>query len=275
MDTTVACCLCVRNCYNYLPKIFDNLDLLSKEFKTKNFNVVFVYDNCNDNSELLLEEYKNNRDFNVFIVHNKDNCAYQRAIRIAYSRNRCLDVVYNTIKNVDFHFMIDADDVNACLWNIDLIKKYLADDRWDALSFNRSPYYDIWALFYDNYKYHCWGYGNNSVKVVDYMKKDITNTLANLEGDLMECLSAFNGFAIYRTNKFNGITYDGLYFNIKSLISDEERNNTVSFLEDKMKIKLTIDEGYSYGEHCEHVYYHLNAIKKNNVRIRISKYSIY
>jgi hypothetical protein len=37
--------------------------------------------------------------------------------------------MYNEIKSVDFHFMIDADDVNVEKWNIEVIEKYLQDDN--------------------------------------------------------------------------------------------------------------------------------------------------
>ena len=50
------------------------------------------------------------------------------------------------------------------------------------------------------------------------MKKDITNKLNNLKKtsqNSIQCLSAFNGFSIYKTQKFKGILYDGLYKNIK------------------------------------------------------------
>ena len=56
--------------------------------------------------------------------------------------------------------MLDADNVNVKPWNLNNIKKYLKNDNWDSLSFNRDRYYDIWALLYENFKYHCWGYND-------------------------------------------------------------------------------------------------------------------
>jgi len=289
----IACCLCVRNCYKFLPQIFYNLDLLSNEFNF--FNVIFVYDNCNDKSNILLEAYKNKCNYKVFVINNINNKSPYRTVRIANARNKCLDIIFNTIKNIDFHFMIDSDDININKWNIDIIKKYLNTNNWDAISFNREKYYDIWALLYDNYKHHCWGYKDTVIahKICDHMQTDIQNKLNNIDNinendenetseknettedkdKLFECLSAFNGFAIYRTNKFNNILYDGLYENIKTLISDDERNETKLFLQTIFPDQsIEIDE--KQIELCEHIYYNLSAIKLNNARIRISKHCL-
>ena len=264
----IACCLCVRNCYKFLPAIFNNLNLLSKEFK--NFNVIFVYDNCNDNSEILLEEYKNTSTYKVFVIHNSDNNSKHRTVRIANTRNVCLDIIYNEIKNIDFHFMIDSDDVNILKWNIPIIQKYLNKNDWDSISFNRKDYYDIWALLYNNFKHHCWGFNNEIKIVIDFIKNDIQNKLKNLEEDDFECLSAFNGFAIYRTPMFKNISYDGTYKNMKELITDLEKQETLNYLKQQLNIDFKINENYI--ECCEHIYYHLSAIKHNKASIKISKY---
>jgi len=272
IDKTVVCCLCVRNCGIYLKQIFKNLDLLSEIF-TK-FYVIFVYDNCNDNSEELLIKYKKRSKFKVYVIHNYNNNSQHRTFRIANSRNIGLSVIYNEIKSVDFHIMIDADNENIEKWNLDVINKYLQDDTWDALSFNRKKfYYDIWALSFDDYKHHCWGFGNQfqSIEVCKKMGGEITKKLNNLKDyDLLECWSAFNGFAIYRTDKFHNIKYDGSYKSVKNVITDEEREITLNKLRKELSMSyLVIDEDYI--ECCEHIYYHLSAIQKNNARIRISK----
>ena len=279
MDTInhIACCLSVRDCYGYLPDIFKNLDLLSKQFKF--FYVIFVYDNCRDNSQILLEEYKKSSDFYVYIIHNIGNNSPYRTVRIANSRNKCLDVIYNTIKDIDFHIMIDADNVNTSKWNIEVLYNYIHHDnnKWDALSFNRSNeqfgYYDTWALLYGNIKHHCWGYThtNMSHKVMSYITGFVVNNLnSNPTDSLFECLSAFNGLAIYRTKVFANCSYDGLYQNIKYLISDTERIETVKFLEKNLNINIYINENNI--EQCEHIFYHVIANKKNNARIRISSH---
>jgi hypothetical protein len=271
LDKSVVCCLCVRNCAEFLPNIFNNLNRLSRHLTR--FKVVFVYDNCSDNSETLLNDYKSNSNFDVFVINNVNNNSPYRTVRISNSRNLCLNIVYDVIKDVDYHIMIDSDDVNANEWNIDLLLYYLNSeiDNWDALSFNRDIYYDIWALLYDNYKYHCWGFGYFSTQVTQHMKKVIEEKIISLKNkdDLFECFSAFNGFAIYKTKKFVNIKYDGLSVNFNKLLTNDDVINTILTLRNELKIiNLNI---MNRPDCCEHLYYHLTAIKHNNVRIRISK----
>lgn len=267
MDYNIACCFCIRNCYSYLPKIFENLDRLGNEFKR--FNVIFVYDNCTDNSEILLEEYKKNSKFNVIII-NLENKSVLRTIRIAKARNACLKVIYNELKDIDFHIMIDADNVNQDKWTIDVIKKYLNQDTWDILTFNRNHYYDIWALSFNYYKHHCWGFFNNNLKVIDCMQQDIIQELNKLkDNELFNCYSAFCGIGIYRTNKLHNIFYDGFYPNLKLLISDVDRNITVQYLQYKLQTRIALND--NCAESCEHLFYNIMALKKNNARVRIAK----
>jgi hypothetical protein len=269
IDKSIVCCLCIRNCERYLPKFFDNLTKLSNHFKK--FEAVFVYDNCDDNSEKLLNEYKNQSNYNVRLIHNINNNHHYRTVRIANARNVCLDVIYNEIKDVDFHMMIDADDVNYCDWNIDLILYYLEKDNWDALSFNRKFYYDIWALLLPEYMYHCWGFGIFSQNVVDHYQKKIVEKLDNLKDkdDLFECLSAFNGFALYRTPKFLNIKYNGYCDNFNNLLNKEDVIKSIIRLRSELNANnLVISK---FNQCCEHLYYHLSAIRNNNVRVRISK----
>ena len=292
MDKTIVCCLCVRDCEKYLNDIFKNLDALSLHFL--NFYVVFVYDNCSDNSIVLLDEYKNNSKFKVYVIYNQNNYSNCRPVRIANSRNICLDTI-ETIKTefnkiIDFHMCIDADDVNAFTWDIDIIKGYISnadidindsnydntyDNDWDILTFNRDNYYDIWALLYDDFKHQCYGFNNCDLTVsnliIEHMKNDISNKLKNMEDNkLYDCYSSFNGFCIYRTNKLKNIRYDGTYDSYKNLFNDEEKQKTVN----KIKTELPQIDNLKTtprGDCCEHLYYNITAHRKNNARIRISK----
>ena len=98
---------------------------------------------------------------------------------------------------------------------------------------------------------------------------DISQKLNTLnEYELFECRSAFNGFAIYRTSVFKDIVYDGTYDAYKTLISEEEQLHTLTHLHQTLNIHLVINEIFDC---CEHLFYHVSAIQKNNARIRISK----
>lgn len=271
----IALCFCVRDCGNYLSDIFKNIELL----KTLDFNIfcIFIYDNCLDNSEELLINYKNKNKESVIIKEIINNSNWRTA-RIAKARNVCLDIVYNKLKNISFHIMIDSDNINTPKWNIDIINKYLNNfdgDNWDCISFNKRNYYDIWALLYDDFKHHCWGFGKNSSKVTLVMKNNIIKKLQNSKSNSIEVMSAFNGFGIYKTERFKGFYYDGLYDNFKGLVTDIERNKTVEALK---KFNLNVNckmSNHQHGRdgHCEHLFYHLSAFKKGRI-IKISKFII-
>jgi hypothetical protein len=99
------------------------------------------------------------------------------------------------------------------------------------------------------------------IDVGSIMQKYITDLLKNLpSGELLPCASAFNGFAIYKTDKFLDCTYNGV-FNIAMFTKNKTRYNIGLF-------KNPIN--YIVIEDCEHRSFHIEAINKNNARIRIS-----
>jgi len=283
----IVLCFCVRNCAVYLNDIYKNIKLLSDN-NNYNISCIFVYDNCNDKSAESLYKYAYNSDnINVYI-EKIENTSNQRTVRIAKARNTCLDILYNKIKNVDFHIMIDCDDVNQKKWNVEIINKYINNfdnDNWDCISFNRDDYFDIWALLIDDFKHHCWGFGKHSRYIVSIMQKYIVSKLNDSNTNSIQCLSAFNGFAIYKTRKFKDIKYDGLYSNMHNLITDKERQQTVQLCREIYQRDIDnnqLDENSNSlhdcngwrGECCEHIFYHLSAIQQNGCIIKISKFKL-
>lgn len=268
MDKTIVCCLTIRNSDKYLKNIFNNLHKLSQYFLR--FNVVCVYDNCDDNTETILYEYKYESSYNVYIINNIYNDSSFTSVRLANSRNKYLFVINNLIKNVDYHFVIDANNMNSFEWNYNLFLNYLNRDDWDCISFNRKINYDIRGLIFDKY-YNIFDFGDNSDKINNHIKDKLTQKLNNIDNnELLECLSVFNGFAIYRTKKFIYCYYDGYQKNLNDFIDNKKINLMIKTLKNELNDD-TIQIFNSKIEIYEHVCYHLNAIKKNNARIRISK----
>lgn len=259
----MACCMTVRNCESFLPRIFKNINRLRSLFT--DFVLIVAFDNCTDHSERLLKNYQKNASFPVYLL-TIDNPSPHRTVRIATARNACLDLL-ETLE-VKTHFMVDADDVNVESWNLQLIQFYLKRDDWDVLTFNRKDYYDIWALMYPPFQHHCWGFSMYSKAVVEFMKKDVTTRLKECD-EWIPCQSAFNGFAMYKTSLFKGVRYDGEYKNLRGFIPEEARQLTLYALS-PLKLPLKINE--SFVQSCEHLYYHMCANKKNKMRIYISKY---
>jgi hypothetical protein len=261
----MACCMTVRDCEPFLPSIFKNIIRLSRLFP--DFVLIVAYDHCQDNSESLLKKFQLSAAFPVYLLPSEFTSPH-RTVRIAHARNRCLDKLDEL--DIDIHFMIDADEVNIFPWNLTLIRYYLSNPDWDALSFNRKNYYDIWALMYPPFQHHCWGFFERSREVVEYMKKDIQRELDNCSG-MFPCQSAFNGFAMYRTSVFKHQRYSGEYAQLKKLISDESRQNTLRMLSVALSELEEIKLDESFVQSCEHLYYHLSV---PHARIYISKFTI-
>lgn len=267
----IALCFCVRNCEKHLPSIFKNIESL----KTLNINVfsIFVFDNCSDNSEKLLRDY-HAENMNHVILKGLTNKIPYRTGRVANARNACLDIVYNQLNDISFHIMIDCDEVNTPEWNIDIINKYFHnfdDDDWDCISFNRTGYYDIWALLYDDFRYHCWGFGVNSRNVTEIMKTQIENKLNTCDTNSIDVISGFCGFCIYKTDRFKDFYYDGTCQNFNRLLLQEDVSQTIQAFK---KYNLDVQLFDCFGiECCEHLFYHLSAFRKGR-KIKISKFII-
>ena len=72
-------------------------------------------------------------------------------------------------------------------------------------------------------------------------------------------MSAFCGFAIYRTKKFKDCQYNG-NFDI-TMFSEQSIRKNAEILDSKLVLR-TID--------CEHRNFHVAAIKKNDAKIMVS-----
>ena len=264
----------VRDCGPYLPRIFNQIDSVRSHYQV---NCVFVYDNCTDNSSNLLHEYKKKHFHTVEVFELKNNNSSIRTVRIANARNKALSIFENRFAKISpFFIMFDPDNVNAGKkWNMKVLQYYLEEEEdWDAISFNRSPYYDIWALMIPPYLYHCWGFGNNSKNIIHFMKFFMTMKLKkNPKYTSIEVWSAFNGFGIYKTDKFKGIRYDGTLsqFMKEKFLSKKDMENTLIAYRKALK-NPNLNFKNAGNDHCEHLFYHLSAKRKNNVKIKVSTF---
>jgi hypothetical protein len=276
MSYKQKCILCIpcRNVEIYLDYIFNNIKNIKNIFD--DFKVYFFYDESSDNTLTKLKIFKKTNNF-VHILVNKDDLLEFRTHRIANARNKLLELVM--VENPTYFIMMDCDNVCCFPINIDTIKYYLSLNTWDALSFNRKglPHgfenYDIWALQFEPFIHHCHSY-NGDLSVVHLIRRIITEKLNNLsKGELFECYSAFNGFAIYRTEKFVNCIYDG---ERQKYFSDNEINKMLLLLKNTYNLQVNInydnvDKSHGGGkQNCEHIGFHISAIRNNKARIRIS-----
>jgi hypothetical protein len=252
------CCICgtIKNCGLYLEKVFQNIEIIGNIFD--DYKIIMSYDKSDDNSLSFLNNYKN-QNIDKMILHiNTDALSEFRVYNIAKARNACLQIIHTQFPNYEYFIMIDCDEVCSRPVKLEYLLYYLKiNTEWDGLTFNKNPYYDLWALSKYPYSFSCmhfkdwesWG---------TFIEKIIANTPPKT---LISCLSAFNGFAIYRTNKFINGYYDWkprLDLLPKHLLEENEKIAGPIYLNGKARL---ID--------CEHRSFHLMAVNKG-ARIRIA-----
>ena len=285
-------CGCVLNCEKYLDKAFNNIKKIGSLFSE--YKIIISYDNSTDNT---LEILKKHQEFlPVIILINKRDRSCIRTKNISEARNLILEYIQkDNNPNYEYFIMMDMDDVNTGNMNIDNLKHYISQDYkdWDALSFNRKNYYDIWALSIEPYILSCWHWENFCTDSIDIAKKTkeyITSKLSTLSKDeLLDCYSAFNGFSLYKINKFINCRYEwNINKNIELWDKELLENNLRAVNKEFMIIdteEYSCEEDYiknrqynlvvKHIEDCEHRYFHLSAIKKNKAIIKISPLIIF
>jgi predicted O-linked N-acetylglucosamine transferase (SPINDLY family) len=268
----VYICGCVKNCGEYLEKVFANIDKLIPLFS--DYKLLIAHDICEDNSlDLLKSKHKKYNMELICVTENNYIKDYtMRSKRISNARNEIIKYIYSENNNYFKYFiMMDLDDVCSGNININTLKTYIDNDNnWDSLSFNRQNYFDIWALSIEPYMLSCWHFPGG-FDIVNKIKKYVVEKLSKLKHtELLECVSAFNGFAIYKKDKFTDCQYDWQVHSNFDLVSKEdvERN------EKTLGVPFTVDKSYHQIVNpvtdCEHRYFHMSAIEKNDARIRIS-----
>lgn len=261
------CCFCgpVKNCEPYLEKVFENIEKLGSLFH--DYRIIVYYDKSSDNTLQKLKEYqlKNPR---FFFYVNDHPLSKLRTHNLAIARNWCLNYVRKNKQYFPFFVMMDFDDVNCKQLHPETLGNYLQREDWDALSFHTSPaYYDIWAL--SIYPY-CFSYNHFSNNVHNYtiIQNYVAHLLKNLPtNQLLPCISAFNGFSIYRTNRFLNTYYDG---RIRvDLIPPKNLKSHMKATKSNLVFKkyVTVDGRY---EDCEHRSFHIQATRNSHAKIRIS-----
>ena len=266
----MKCCFCgpVKNCAPFLDRVLANIEKLGQLFES--YVIIIFYDASTDNTLQKLQAYSNKPDSKLKLHINIKPVSTFRTHRIAHARNYCLEYIKQNYPDYPYFIMMDFDDPNSTNCRPEILQKYLTNDKiedWDGLSFNTSPkYYDIWGL--SIYPY-CFSYNhfNNNVKFYGIIQDYVTKRLNNLKkGELLPCISAFNGFSIYKTEKFLNCRYNGKV-NLKLI--------PLKYMLAHMKVAnspiVYKDYGHVKGlfEDCEHRAFHVQALN-NGAKIRIS-----
>jgi hypothetical protein len=266
----MKCCICgpVRNCGPFLDKVLRNIEQIGAIFE--DYEILIYYDRSNDNTLNKLKEYqKGNPRLKIYI--NNVLTSPFRTHRLATARNFCLNYVKTKdLNEYPFFIMMDFDDVNYKNVKPEILKKYLGRDDWDGLSFNTLPmYYDIWALSIFPYCFSYNHFKNTPIHNHVFLQNYIDGKLKNLKnGELLSCISSFNGFSIYRTSKFLNTQYDG-----RIRLDLLPKKYLASHMIAAKSHIIFKDYGHIKGkyEDCEHRAFHMKAINNDNAKIMITK----
>ena len=256
---------CARQCESFIDPVFRNILTLSQLFS--HVCVIVAYDESYDNTLELLHEYKKNcPELCMEILTTDEPLSHIRTQRISNARNRLLKCMRSKYSaGWDYFIMMDMDDVCSRPIKPDVIQSYFARTDWDALSFNRPDYYDVWALSFYPFVISCWNWGSEEQcsSVVNQMRREIKSMLNRISPtSLLECYSAFNGFCIYRYSKFEGCQYDWLTIDLNMLERGAVVRN-IDIVQYQPQLRPAFDD-------CEHRAFHRQAIITHNAKIRIS-----
>ena len=264
-------CGCVKDCEPYLRDVFKNIKELSKLFD--NYRIIISYDESTDKSLRMLHEMRESLpDGKMIIIMGDTQLTTIRTQNIARARNRILREIRSDNGNMyEYFIMMDMDEVCALKMNMLHIEPILRLERerkplaWDALTFNRPVYYDIWALSIHPYTFSCWHYTKAKTIANDmaaYIRKKLSDAATrDSKCALLPCISAFNGFGLYRTAKFIKVDYE---WNVHATLAIYPKS------EIDIMSRHVWSEPIARHDDCEHRYFHIRASKLNGARICIS-----
>lgn len=263
-------CGCAYHVEPYLNDVFKNIQILCDLLD--DYYIIICYDESNDNTRNVLEEIMKSYPGKMKIIQGNKELGKIRTQNIANARNKILrNIQEQKFHDFEYFIMMDMDDVCSGKMNTNVIKDIIESERnetpllWDALSFNRVVYYDLWALSIEPYSFSCKHY-NNVRKIQHHMLchlKEVMGlvVLQDPKNGLVPCISAFNGFSIYRKDKFINIKYE---WNVHKTLTIYPKSKI-----DQMS-RQVYEQPISRHDDCEHRYFHIRASQVNQARICIS-----
>jgi glycosyltransferase involved in cell wall biosynthesis len=264
-------CLCVYNNEEGLPYVLKNVEKICSVYPCV---VLVFYDESSDRSLEILTEWSERLPIRIVINPKKRLTPKKKLENICHARNMVLDILRSDYSDVPYFIMMDSNNY-SCVGdiNMDVLDWVMGRSDWDAISFDREAgYYDFWALSYYPFLYSFFHFTDYKV-VLGMMQEDFFLKLENQKqkninscgDDLIVVCSAFNGFSIYRAGFFLNCSYD---------TKIDLRWFSQRFLKEQQRITGQNIIAFN-GSDCEHRKFHLEAIRKNNARIRICVKSLF
>ena len=263
-------CGCAYNVETHILNVFENIQTICNLLD--DYYIIIAYDESDDNTLDILHQLMDKYPEKMEIVRGNKTMTSIRTQNIANARNQLLQTMNELqLKDFDYFIMMDLDDVCSGRMNPYILKDLFQTERenqplpWDCLSFNRIVYYDLWALSIEPYYFSCNHYINTRKiqhMMLMHLKEQFGRTiLEKTNSGLVPCISAFNGFAIYRLNKFINVQYE---WNVHKTLTIFPK-----YYVDHMS-KIVNETPISRHDDCEHRYFHIRASQLNNARICIS-----
>lgn len=274
-NTNTYICGCIRNSGQYVAPVFENIKKVASLFGE--VHIIISYDKSTDNTMAELEKQRPYFKFFDILV-NRNPLTPWRTVNIANARNLIIQKIceYQQTKQDarkwKYFIMLDLDDVCSGEIYLDVLRSQFRPEResmWDAISFHRNDYYDIWALSIYPYMFSCWHYQNPRV-AVDYLTKMMNALLNSMEPDeILPCHSAFCGFAVYKCNPFIYCTYDG-HMNLTYMAPEyiQASREAFPYLNLYGTTQQELENPHANID-CEHRHFHLEAITKYRAKIMI------
>jgi hypothetical protein len=236
----------------------------------EDYRVIFFYDTSDlwyDKTLDVIKEYQTRNPKVSLIVNPTPLTNVVKTCKLAHARNACLQYIREQCPTFQYFVVMDCDEICTPPIKIDLFKKYLQRTDWDALSFRRSHYYDLWALSMRDLIYSCWHF--QKPHALPVYQNAIDSALRDCPpGGLVQVYSAFGGFGIYRTDKFIDCVYDG-----------NSRLDLIPPFLLKKNVELCGEIApYQWdgpNQDCEHRSFHIQAKLMNNAKIAIAPESLF
>jgi hypothetical protein len=257
----------VFQCAPYLEAVFQNIMKITTLFS--DYRIVIEIDEGKDASLSILETWKEKLTPRMILVQGKKSSNI-RTENIAIARNAAHNEIQEIIQKSStssspfepkFFIVLDMDNVCIAPIKLPVLRHALDNEHvWDSVSFHRKPYYDIWALSFDPYFMSCFHWKKNQVA---FIKEKITQKLDTIPSNkFLPVLSAFNGFAVYRTNIFMRCVYDWRFQSTQKFLTPAMLSrNKQAMQPNEFKRTMEMD--------CEHRFFHMSAVFDHSARIQI------
>ena len=257
----IVICMCVYNNEAGLLDVLRNIRLIKPMFNE--IQILVAYSFSHDQSLSILMNNTHGLSIEIIQVDVIPNVNKTR--NISNARNVLLQTIRDKYTHFPYFIMMDANEY-SCIGeiNVNLIAESLSRHaEWDAISFNREAgYYDHWALSITPYVYsfcHFVDFRKAVTKMRDYFNPLLDDYVKNKPNEYISVLSSFDGFSIYKMDKFIDCHY--------SDVIDLSLFPPNTIYEHIQTVGINIHPHLVFD--CEHRHFHLQAIQKHGAQIKI------